>query len=149
MATTKALIGAALHATAAWGNGFIQDAKALVAAALTTADEVILHEIPAGVRLTGLKIRAEDLDTGTTLVANLGYRSTHPNQAVAAAPSYFLNASASFQAAQAGWVDIVFDPVTFQEPVQIVLKPTANATGQAAGAKAIWSIAHGAVVGVA
>ena len=148
MTTTKAMISA-LHATAAWGNAFLQDAKALVQAALTTNDEVILHEIPAGTRLTGLKIRAEDLDTGTTLAANLGFRSTHPNQAVAAQPSYFLNASTSFQAAQAGWVDIAFEPITFQEPVQIVLKPTANATGQAAGAKAIWSIAHGAVVGVA
>ncbi|MFY9479171.1 MAG: hypothetical protein WAQ08_16115 [Aquabacterium sp.] len=134
--------------TSSYGNAWNDDNKIDITAALVAADEVILMEIPAGTRLTGLKYRAGDLDSGATLVANLGYRSTHPEQRVAAAPSYFLNASAAFQAAQNGWVDLAFEPITFQENVQIVLKPTAPAVGLPA-ATAIWAIASGRVVGVA
>lgn len=130
------------------GNAWSDDNKVAITANLTTADEVILLDIPAGVRLAGLKLRASDLDTATTLAANLGYRSVHPEQRVAAAPSYFLAASTSFQAAQAGWVDLVFDAITFQEPVQIVLKPTVSATGlPAAGFVAV--IGEGRILGVA
>lgn len=139
---------AAVLATSSYGNAFTQDAKATPQAALTTADEVVLHVIPAGLRLTGLKLRAGDLDTGAALLANLGYRSTHPNQEMAAAPTYFLNASATFQAAQAGWVDLVFDPVVTKEPIEIVLKPTVSAAG-VAGTPSIYSIASGGVVGIA
>lgn len=129
-------------------NGFNIDGKVTVTANLTTADDVILMEIPAGHRLTGLKIRAGDLDTGATLAANVGFRPVHPYPSVPANPTAFLSASTSFQAAQAGWVDLAFEPMTFQEPVQIVLKPTANGTG-IAGTPAIWAVATGAVIGVA
>lgn len=145
--TTHRSVLAAVLATSPYGNAFIQDAKATITSNLTTADEVILHEIPAGTRLSELKYRAGDLDSGTTLVGNLGYRSVHPNQEVAAAPTYFLSASAAFQAAQASWVDLPFEPITFKEPVQIVFKPTVNATGLS-GTPAIYSIAKGSVIGV-
>lgn len=130
------------------GNAWQDDNRVPIAANLTTADDVILLDVPAGVRFTGLKIRATDLDTGTALAVNLGYRSVHPDQRVAAAPSYFLAASTSFQAAQAGWVDLVFDPITFQEPVQIVLKPTVSAAGLPA-AGFIAAIGEGRILGVA
>lgn len=130
------------------GNAWQDDNKVPITANLTTNDDVILLDIPAGIRLTGLKLRATDLDTAATLLANLGYRSVHPEQKVAANASYFLAASASFQAAQAGWVDIVFDALTFQEPVQLVLKPTVSATGlPAAGFIAV--IGEGRILGVA
>lgn len=129
------------------GNAWQDDNKVPVTANLTTADEVIVMDIPAGVRLTGLKIRATDLDTGTALAANLGYRSVHPDQQVAPNASYFLAASTSFQAAQAGWVDLVFDPITFNEPVQIVLKPTVSAAGLPA-AGFVAAIAEGRILGV-
>jgi hypothetical protein len=131
------------------GNAWQDDNKvAIPAAALATTDDVILLDIPAGVRFTGLKLRASDLDSGATLAVNLGYRSVHPEQKVAANASYFLAASTSFQAAQAGWVDLVFEPITFQEPVQIVLKPTVNAAGSP-GAGSIWVIGEGRILGVA
>lgn len=129
------------------GNAFIQDSKVTPAAALTTSDEVVLFELPAGHRLTGLKYRNGDFDTGAALAVNLGYRSTHPNQEVAASANYFLSASAALQAAQAGWVDIPFDPITFQEPVQIVLKPTVSAAG-VSGTPSIYAVAEGQIVGV-
>lgn len=128
-------------------NGWQDDNQVTPSAALATTDEVILMEIPAGVRLTGLKYRNGDFDTGTTLAVNLGYRSTHIDQQVAAALTYFLSASAALQAAQAGWVDIPFDPITFMEPVQIVLKPTVAATG-VSGTPSIYAIAEGRYLGV-
>lgn len=130
------------------GNATALDTKATITANLTTADEVVLGELPAGFRLQQFLYRATDLDTAATLVANLGYRSTHPDQTVPAAPTFFLSASAAFQAAQNGWVNLPFEPITFQEPVQIVLKPTANATGLPGGAGTIWSLFEGVAAGV-
>lgn len=129
------------------GNAYIDDNKIPIGANLTTADEVILIEIPAGVRLSSLKYRNSDFDTGTTLAFNLGYRSLHPDQQVAPSASYFLAASTAMQAAQATWVEIPFDAITFNEPVQIVLKPTASATGLPA-AGSIWVQAEGKILGV-
>lgn len=129
------------------GNAWNDDNKVPIPANLTTADEVVLLDVPAGVRMTGLKYRNTDLDTGTSLAFNLGYRSVHPDQQVAPSPSYFLAASTAGQAAQAGWVDIPFDPITFQEPVQIVLKPTVSAAGLPAAGN-IWAIGEGRILGV-
>lgn len=129
------------------GNAWQDDNKVAITANLTAADDVILLDVPAGVRLTGLKYRATDLDTGATLAVNIGYRSVHPDQQVAANASYFAAASTAFQAAQASWVDVVFDPITFQEPVQIVLKPTVAAAGlPAAGFIAV--VGEGRILGV-
>lgn len=141
-ANQPATVGSSSH-----GNAFNIDAKATVTANLTTADEVVLGELPAGHRLSGFKYRAGDLDTGTTLTANIGYRSKHPDQGVTAAPTYFASASTAFQAAQSSWVDLAFEPITFQEPVEIVLKPAANATGLS-GTPSIWSVFTGSIVGV-
>lgn len=136
------------QASSECGNAWQDDNKVPVTANLTTADEVILLDIPAGVRLTGLKIRATDLDTAATLAANLGYRSVHPEKKVADALTYFQAASAAYQGAQASWVDLAFDAITFQEPVQIVLKPTVSATGlPAAGFVAV--VGEGRILGVA
>ena len=134
--------------TNACGNATAVDTKATITANLTTADEVILGTLPAGFRLQQFLYRATDLDTAATLVANLGYRSVHPDQTVPAAPTFFLSASAAFQAAQNGWVNLPFEPITFQEPVQIVLKPTVNATGLPGGAGTIWSLFEGVVAGI-
>lgn len=137
----------ARHASADCGNAWVDDNKVAIAAALTTADEVVVLDVPAGTRLHGLKVRAGDLDTGTTLSVNLGYRSKHAEPQMATNATYFLSASASFQAAQSGWVDLVFEPVVFQEPAQIVLTVAAGATGQS-GAQTVWAIGEGQVVGV-
>lgn len=137
----------AKHASSESGNTWHDANKVTITANLTTADEAVLLDVPAGVELTGIQYRAGDLDTGTTLVANLGYRSTHADQKMAAVANAFLSASAAFQAAQASWVDIPFDPVMFTEPGQIVLKPTVNGTGLS-GTPAISIRAFGKVKGV-
>lgn len=135
------------HASQDCGNAWNDDNQVTPTAALTTSDEVIVLEVPAGIRLLGLKYRNGDFDTGTTLAFNMGYRSLHPDQNVAANATYFLSASTALQAAQAGWVDLPFDPITFQEPVAIVIKPTANATG-VTGTPSVYVVGEGRVVGV-
>ncbi len=129
------------------GNTWHDHNQVDITAALTTSDEVVLMEVPAGVDLTQLQIRAGDLDTGTTLTMNVGYRSLHPDQQEAANATFFASASTSFQAAQASWVDFVFAPKRFQEPVAIVLKPAANATGMS-GTPSIYARATGVIRGV-
>jgi len=145
--TTYRANGPAAIGTSSFGNAVAVDGKATITAALTTNDEVILVELPAGFRLQELAYRNGDLDSGTTLAFNLGYRSTHPNQEVAANATYFLSGSTAGQGAQNSWVPLTFDPITFNEPVQIVLKPTANATGLAASA-AIFALAKGIIQGL-
>lgn len=132
-----------------FGNATSVDTKATITANLTTADEVVLGELPSGFRLQRFLYRNTDLDGGTTLAFNLGYRSVHPDQTVAAAPTFFLSGSTACQAAQAALVDVPFEPITFQEPVQIVLKPTVNGTILPGGAGTIWSLFQGVVAGVA
>lgn len=136
----------ARHASSESGNAWVDDNKVAIAAALTTADEVVVLDVPAGTRLHGLKLRAGDLDTGTALIASLGYRSKHAEPQLAPNAGYFLNASASFQGAQAGWVDLAFEPIVFNEPVQIVLTVGTGAGGQS-GVQNIWAIGEGQVVG--
>lgn len=137
----------ARHASSDCGNAWADDNKVAINAALTTADEVVVLDVPAGTRLHGLKLRAGDLDTGAALLVNLGYRSKHAEPQMAASANYFLSASASFQAAQAGWVDLAFEPVVFQEPAQIVLTVGTGAAGQS-GTQNVWVIGEGQVVGV-
>lgn len=129
------------------GNAFHDANEVVVTANLTTADEIVLMEIPAGVELTQLQLRAGDLDTGTTLTMNIGYRSLHPDQNEAAALTYFGSALTSFQAAQASWVDYVFAPKRFSEPVAIVARPAANGTG-ISGTPLIFTRATGVIRGV-
>lgn len=138
--------GRAIHATADCGNAWTDDTKVTITANLVTTDAVQLLYIPAGVKLTSLRYRSGDCDTGTTLAVNLGYRSMHATPLLTAAPSYFMAAATVFQAAVAGWTELVFEPVTFSEPVVIELVPTTNATGLS-GTPSIWMEAMGAVVG--
>lgn len=129
------------------GNAFHDVNEVVVTANLTTADEIVLMEIPAGVELTTLQVRAGDLDTGTTLTMNVGYRSLHPDAQEAAAPTYFGSALTAFQAAQATWTEYVFAPKRFQEPVAIVAKPAANGTG-ISGTPSVFCRATGVIRGV-
>jgi len=94
----------------AFGNALNLWDVATITANLTTADSVDLIRIPAGTTLTDLSFVAGDLDTGTTLTANIGWRSASGSAitvrtisglttAVAAATA-FGSALTQFQAAQ-------------------------------------------------
>jgi hypothetical protein len=149
MATYKGPQSAgAKHGSSESGNAFAADNKVTPDAALALADIVVLAEVPAGTRLHGLKYRNGDFDTGTALVVDVGYRSTHAEAQLTADPDYFLDGSTALQAAQAGWVDIPFEPITFNEPVQIILTVMTAAAG-VSGTPSIYAVAEGQVVGVA
>lgn len=136
------------HNSAAYGNAWNEDNKITPTAALALADVVVLLDIPAGTRLTGMRYRNGDFDTGTTLQHKIGYRSVHPDKQVATVDDYFVAAGATaLQAAQASWVELTFDPITFQEPVQIIATVTAAATG-VSGTPSIFLTAEGRYLGV-
>lgn len=125
----------AQHSTNECGNAWHDSNAVVVTAALTTADVVVLGDVPAGTRLTKLRFRSGDLDTGTgTLTANIGYRSKLPGGALAAALTYFASASAAFAAATTTWQELVFNEVKFDEPVEIVLIPAVGANALASAA---------------
>jgi hypothetical protein len=134
------------HESSESGNAWADTNKLTITANLTTADAVVLMEVPSGTRLTKMRYRSGDLDTGTTLTANIGYRSKHAQPNLAAAPTYFAAALTAFQAAVATWTDLVFEDIVFNEPVEIVLVPAANGTG-ISGQPNIWIQADGHVVG--
>lgn len=124
------------------GNAWAEINKIAVPV-LATTDEVVVLEVPAGILLTDLEIRNTDLDTGTTLTGTLGYRSTKAVPALAASPSYFSAAFTQLQGA-AGSTGLAFEPIKFDEPVQIVFDPS----GASTTAGTVWVKARGIVVGV-
>lgn len=138
----------AVHGTSPDGNGWRDSNAVTVNAALTTADAVVLADIPPGVRLETLRFRNGDLDTGTgTLTVNIGYRSKLPG-GTQTALTFFAAASAAFAAPNATWQELVFTPIKFDEPVEIVAIPAANANALAAAATVFVQV-EGAVVGIA
>lgn len=124
------------------------DNAVTVTANLTTADAIVAMDVPAGVRLHTLRYRAGDLDTGgiPSLTMNIGYRTKLPGGSQTNL-TYFGAALTGFQAAQASWVEAVFNPIKFDEPVEIVLTPAAN--GAALGTAAVANfLATGVLYGV-
>ena len=138
----------AQHNTNECGNAWFDNNKVDITAALTTADVVVALEVPAGVELCTLRFRSGDMDTGTgALTMNVGYRSKMAGGSLAAAPTYFASASAAFAAATATWQELVFTPIKFNEPVEIVLVPAVAANALGATASAFFQ-GLGEVVGI-
>lgn len=143
----------------AFGNALNLWDVATIPANLTTADSVDLIRIPAGTTLTDLAFVAGDLDTGTTLTANIGWRSasgaaitvrTISGQSTASAnATAFASALTQFQSAQASGarLDLAFTPITFNDDVFITLIPAANGTG-ISGTPTVTTLAKGQANGV-
>lgn len=139
--------GRAQQATSSAGNGWSDSNTITPTAVLTTADVVVALQVPAGVRLETLRFRAGDFDTATTLTVNIGYRTRLPGGS-ATALTYFATASTALQASTlTAWQELVFASVKFDEPVEIVFIPAANATG-VSGTPSLFIQATGAVVGI-
>ncbi|RTL00417.1 MAG: hypothetical protein EKK59_04510 [Neisseriaceae bacterium] len=139
--------GRAIHGTDCCGNTWRDSNQVTPPAALTTSDDLVLLSVPAGMRLETLRFRAGDFDTGTTLTANIGYRTRLPVGS-ATNLTYFAAASTALQASTlTAWQELVFAPVKFDEPVDIVLIPAANATG-VSGTPSIYVQGEAAVVGI-
>lgn len=128
--------GRAQHNTNSCGNAWTDNNATVVSAALTTADAIVALEVPAGVELSTLRYRSGDMDTGgsPTLTMNMGYRSKLAGGSLAAAPTAFASASTAFQAATTTWQELTFAPLKFDEPVEIVFVPAANASALGAAA---------------
>ena len=138
----------AQYNTASSGNAWLDANTVVVSAILTTADAVVALEVPAGVELNTLRFRSGDMDTGTgTLTMNIGYRSKMAGGALAANATYFAAASTAFAAATTTWQELVFAPIKFNEPVEIVLVPAVAANALGASATALFQ-GTGNVVGI-
>lgn len=109
------------------GNGYIDDGKVSIPSGFTTTDKARLILIPAGVRLHGITLRNDDLDSGTTIAANIGYEAADPGSALVAQPTAFASASTVLRGAAVTDFYLT-DPVTFNEPVWITVIPTAGPT---------------------
>lgn len=135
------------QATSDCGNAWFDSNKVTPSAALTTSDVVVLAEIPAGVRLETLRFYNGDFDTGTSLTTNIGYRTALQGGSQTSL-TYFASAATTLRAATTAWQELVFEPVQFNEPVQIVLIPAAAPAG-VSGTPSISVQAGGVVVGFA
>lgn len=135
------------HATSEAGNAWFDGNAVAVTAILTTADAVVALDVPAGVRLETLRFRNGDMDTGTgTLTMNVGYRSKLVG-GTANSATFFATASTAFAVANATWQELVFAPIKFEEPVEIVLVPAVAANALGASATAFFQ-GSGPVVGI-
>lgn len=124
------------------GNAYTDDGVVTLPVGFTTTDKARLVQIPAGVRLTGLRLRNTDLDSGTTVTANLGFEPASNTGTPAANATYFASASTVLRAA--AMTDFNFDPIVFNEPVWITLIPAAGPTTTAGTVSAI---VYGEMVG--
>jgi hypothetical protein len=136
------------HNSSEDGNAWIDNNAVTVPLALTTADAVVVMDVPAGTEVNTLRFYGADLDTGTgTLTANIGYRTKLPQSLFPANATYFAAANASFAAATTSWQELTFPPIKFDEPVEIVLIPAVAANALAAPATVRFH-ATGKVVGI-
>ena len=133
-----------LAATNECGNAYLDVNKITTPAVIAAGDVVVIATVPAGILLSDLEIRNTDLDSGATLTGTLGYRSTKlvPDQAPVL--NFFSAGFTQLQAASAGYVAQVFEPIKFEEETQIVF--IASGAGTTAGT--IWAKTRGAVIGV-
>lgn len=128
-------------------NGpWLDSNKVTPSAALALLDIVVLMDVPAGVRLETLRYYGGDFDTGTTLTHDIGYRTKLPGGS-ATSMEYFANDTTVLRAATTSWQELVFEPIKFDEPVEIVLRASAAATG-VSGTPSISVQAAGVMVGV-
>lgn len=128
-------------------NGtWLDSNKVTPSAALALLDYVVLLDVPAGVRLETLRFYGGDFDTGTTLTHDIGYRTKLPG---GSATSYeaFANDTTTLRAATTAWQELVFEPVKFDEPVEIVMRISAAAAG-VSGTPSVYAQATGVMVGI-
>jgi len=86
--------------------------------------------IPAGMLVTDLDIVNDDLDTGTTLSAKIGYAPVNSDGPTAV--DYYFSATSTFMTA-VGRKVCAFQPIKFEKDVYVILTMTAAATTFASG----------------
>lgn len=147
MATYKGAQSGRAPTLATGGVGaWIDSNKVTPSAALALADIIVLLEVPAGVRLETLRFYGGDFDTGTTLTHDIGYRGKQPGSAISSLEA-FANDATTLRAATTAWQELVFEPVKFDEPVEIVMRISAAATG-VSGTPSVYAQGMGAFIGL-
>jgi hypothetical protein len=136
----------ASHATSASGNVWGNVNKVTPPAALVIGDTIVLCDAPAGTLLTSLDHFNGDFDTGTTLAYNIGFRTKLPGGTQTNLTAFATGATA-LRAAVTAYAGLTFDPVKFNEPVEIVMTVTTAPTG-VTGTPSINVRASGLVVGI-
>ena len=127
-------------------GGAINIIDSIALAANPTAADVINFKLPAGIQLSGLKIRCDDLDTNAspTLVFSVGYAPATTGSSLSASSAYFA-ATGQTTGQAGGTLDCSFEPITFEEDVYVTLTiGTASATFAAGD---IFMIASGNAIG--
>lgn len=148
MATYKGLQSSRAKISAQpYGNRWGDSNKVTPSAVLVAADVIVLMEIPAGVRLETFRFYNGDFDTGTSVVYDIGYR-TKMVDGTQTDLDYFADDATALRAATTSWQELVFEPVLFNEPVEIVLIPSVAPAGTS-GTPSIHVQATGGMVGFA
>lgn len=132
--------------TTPYGNAWMDSNKVTPSAALALADVVVALDVPAGTRLETLRFYGGDFDTATTLTTNIGYRTKLPGGTATNATA-FASAATTLRAATTAWQELVFEPIKFDEPVEIIFTVAAAATG-VSGTPSLYVQATGTVVGI-
>lgn len=125
------------------GTAYIDTASTTTG--LTVGDTVEYH-VPAGAQVYGLEFDSDDLDSNGTplLTFKAGYKSIAAEPTLSTNDSYF---GTGLQIGRsAGRTTTSFKPITFNEPVAIMLTVTAAAATPVAGT--ICGIAKANCVGV-
>lgn len=109
------------------------DTAAIAAASQVAVNDTIEFAIPAGAEVFSIEIQSDDLDSNGTpaLTFKAGYRSIAAEPSLSANDSYF---GTGLQIGRsAGRTILSFKPITFNEPVALVLTVTAAPGTFAAG----------------
>ena len=125
------------------GCGTVYVDTAAVAAALAVND-TIEFAIPAGAQVCSLEIESDRLDTGAGLTFKCGYKSIAAEPTLATNDSFW--GTGLTIGRTAGRTLLSGKPITFNEPVSIMLTVTAAAAGFQAGS--IAAVATANCVGV-
>jgi hypothetical protein len=125
---------------------WMDSCKVTPSAALALNDVIVCIEVPAGTRLETLRFYGGDFDTGTTLTASMGYRTKLPGGTATLATAFSTDAT-TLRAATTAWQELVFEPVKFNEPVQIIVTVSAAATG-VSGTPSLYMQAGGVIEGI-
>lgn len=143
MASIKLSNAATPKVAAAYGNAWVDDGKVTVPT-LAIADEIVLGRVPAGTRITGIKLRNAALGAGLTV--DFGFRPYAGDSTLAADAAYFASGSTALATASSGdGTALVFDPITFPEDVTLVATVKTAAETPAAGSLTVFTT--GRVIG--
>ena len=118
----------------------------VVLGAAPAVNDTLEFAIPAGAQVVSIEIESDDLDSNATplLTFKAGYKSTAAEPQLATNDSYFGTGLTIGRAA--GRTILSFKPITFDEPVALVLTVTAAAATFAAGS--VTAIAGANCVGI-